>query len=102
MILYHGTTEDRANSLVAAGTYVLGESNAWSSEGGEAGLFCSNVYEYAEQYGSVVVEINVNDSSVLTVQECPIGPGDYGWRDEFAGAIEYLIPEGVPFSAKII
>jgi hypothetical protein len=101
MKLYHGTTWDRAEALIEAGEYQPGHSdNPWS--GGEMdGLFCSNVFEYAEQYGDIVIEIDVEDDAVDVVQACPIGPGDYGWRPEYENAIEFLVPAGVKFSARI-
>jgi len=103
MLLYHGTSYEKAISIIEAGHYHYSHEadNPWSSTADEGGLFCSNVSKYAAQYGTTVVEIAVNADDVLFIQDCPIDEGDYGWQPEFAGASEYLIPSGVEFSAKI-
>jgi len=101
MKLYHGTSRDKAQKLIATGRYEEGQNdNSWSAVGGEDGLFCSNIYEYAEQYGSAVIEIDVEDGLAVYIQDCPLSEDDYGWRPEFDGAIEYLIPAGITFVAK--
>jgi len=102
MKLYHGTTYNKAEAIIDSGKYDQGyDDNPWSGTLDEGGLFCSNVIEYAEQYGSVIVEITVDDSSVEFIQDCPLDENDFGWKPEFKNAAEYLVPSGVTFTARI-
>jgi len=103
MKLYHGTSYEKAVEIIKASQFQAGyQDNPWSSLASEDGLFCSNVFEYAEQYGTTVIKIEVTDDDVLFIQDCPIDENDFGWKPEFFNAAEYLIPDGVRFSAHII
>jgi len=102
MKLYHGTNYEKAEQIIAAGQYRPGfGDNPWSAAHDEGGLFCSDVLEYAAQYGPALVEIIVDRNKVLWIQDCPIDENDYGWQPEFANAGEYLIPEGIAFTARM-
>lgn len=103
MILYHGGHRDNLQKIVDSGQYEHGHNdNPWSGESDFGGLCCSNVIEYARQYGEAVIEIEISEDAVEYLQPCPLCPGDADWRPWMEDAHEYVIPDAVQFQARFI
>ena len=102
MIYYHGGRMENLEKIIEAGEYKPGfNTNSYSPNNDDGGLYVSNVYEYARQYGPVI-EIEVKKTLVRKVQDCPLCPDDFGWQPAFKNAKEYMIPAGVKFVARWI
>jgi len=100
MILYHGGKYKNLEKIIDDHCFCPGfNKNTWSGTI-EEGLYCSNIYEYAAQYGDDVIEIDVADSFVEIIQNCPLSPGDHDWKAWMKDAVEYLIPTGITFEAR--
>jgi hypothetical protein len=100
VVLYHGGKLDNLEKLIEEGEFKKGKNkNKWSGEDFE-GLFCSNIYKYAGQYGEDIIAIEVDKEKIELIQDCPLVPGDSDWKSWMDGAFELLIPEGIKFRAK--
>lgn len=102
MILYHGGSFENLESIIKNGCFAPGHNdNPWSGENFK-GLLCSNVNEYAAQYGDYIVEITIDENDVEYVQPCPLSEGDADWKSWMENAHEYIIPAGIKFTARFI